>query len=146
MWRNWAALLTCTSGRQAPGICPVLSAVNETRCEVGLRIEWAEQALQYAASAQQKAVEHAERLSLASMAREAEAQQELKRRRSVEDQARREINPKASKCRKCEEADFASWGGLCPDHEKELQLIEARLSEESVVPLSGSAAASSDSE
>ena len=60
-------------------------------------------------------------------------------------QARREINPKASKCRKCEEADFA-WGGLCPDHEKELQLIEARLSKESVVLLSDSAAASSDSE
>jgi hypothetical protein len=80
------------------------------------------------------------------MAREAEVQQERKRRRSVEDQARREINPKASKCRKCREADFASWGGLCPAHEKELQLIEARLKEESVVPLSGSAAASSDSE
>ena len=63
----------------------------------------------------------------------------------MEDQARREINPKASKCRKCEEADFA-WGGLCPDHEKELQLIEARLSKESVVLLSDSAAASSDSE
>ena len=124
----------------------VLSAVNETRCEVALRIEWAEQALQYAAAAQQQAAERAERLRLASVAREAEARQERKRRRSVEDQARREINPKASKCRKCKEADFASWGGLCPDHEKELQLIEARLSKESVVPLSGSAAASSDSE
>ena len=122
----------------------VLSAVNETRCEVALRIEWAEQALQFAASQQQKRVEHAEQLRLASMAREAEARQERKRQRSVAYQARREINPKASKCRKCEEADFA-WGGLCPDHEKELQLIEARLSKESVVPLSGSAAASSDS-
>ena len=123
----------------------VLSAVNETRCEVALRIEWAEQALQFAASQQQKRVEHAEQLRLASMAREAEARQERKRQRSVAYQARREINPKASKCRKCEEADFA-WGGLCPDHEKELQLIEARLSKESVVLLSDSAAASSDSE
>jgi hypothetical protein len=123
----------------------VLSAVNETRCEVALRIEWAEQALQSAAAAQQQAAERAERLRLASMAREAEARQERKRRRSVEDQARREINPKASKCQKCEDADFV-LGGLCAEHQEELRIIAARLSEESVVPLSGSAAESCDSE
>ena len=123
----------------------VLSAVNETRCEVALRIEWAEQALQYAAAAQQQAAERAERLRLASVAREAEARQERKRRRSVEDQARREINPKASKCQKCEDADFV-LGGLCAEHQEELRIIAARLSEESVGPLNGSAAESSDSE
>jgi len=123
----------------------VLSAVNETRCEVALRIEWAEQALQYAAASQQQATERAERLRLASVAREAEARQERKRRRSVEDQARREINPEASKCQKCEDADFV-LGGLCAEHQEELRIIAARLSEESVVPLSGSAAESCDSE
>ena len=123
----------------------VLSAVDETRLEVALQMEWAEQALQFAVASQQRAAEQAERLRLASMAREAAARQEKNRRRAVEDQARMELNPRASKCRKCEDADFRS-GGLCTDHEQELQLIEARLNEESVVPLSGSAAESSDSE
>ena len=64
----------------------------------------------------------------------------------MEDQARRVINPKASKCLKCEEADFV-LGGLCAEHEQQLQLIKTRLSEEFIVSLSGSApAVSSDSE
>ena len=42
------------------------------------------------------------------------------------DQARREINPKASKCRKCKDADFV-LGGLCAEHEQELQALKERL-------------------
>ena len=122
-----------------------LSAVDEVRLESAFRLEWAEPALLFAVASQKRQAEEAERQRLASKAREAQARQEQKRRRAVEEQARKELNPKASKCRKCEEADFA-WGGLCPDHQEELQSIEARLNEESVVPQSGSDAESSDSE
>ena len=96
-------------------------------------------------NAQKRKAEEAERQRLASLAREAEARQEKKRRRALDDQARRELNPRASKCQKCEDADFV-LGGLCAEHQEELRIIAARLSEESVVPLSGSAAESCDSE
>ena len=122
-----------------------LSAVDEVRLESAFRLEWAEPALLFAVASQKRQAEEAERQRLASKTREAQARQEQKRRRAVEEQARKELNPKASKCRKCEEADFA-WGGLCPDHQEELQSIEARLNEESVVPQSGSDAEPSDSE
>ena len=96
-------------------------------------------------NAQKRKAEEAERQRLASLAREAEARQEKKRRRALDDQARRELNPRASKCQKCEDADFV-LGGLCAEHQEELRIIAARLSEESVVPLRGSAAESCDSE
>ena len=122
----------------------MLSAVDETRLHVSLKMDWAGQALQSAVASQQREAEKAEQLGLASIARQAEARQERKRQRAVEDQARQEINPRASKCQKCKEADFV-LGGLCTKHEEELELIKARLSK-GVVPLSGFIASSSDSE
>jgi hypothetical protein len=110
----------------------VLSAVHETRIEVALKMEWAGQALMSAVATQQRAAETAERQRLASLARSAEAREERKRHRAVAKQARKELNPRASQCEKCEDADFA-LGNLCAEHDEELQRIEARLHEESVV-------------
>ena len=103
-----------------------LSAVDEVRLESAFRLEWAEQALLFAVASQKRQAEEAERQRLASKTREAQARQEQKRRRAVEEQARKELNPKASKCRKCEEADFV-FGGLCSEHEKELQALKESL-------------------
>jgi hypothetical protein len=108
----------------------VLSAIVETRLEVELEMQWAEQALMSAVAAQQRAVETAERQRLASLAREAEAREERKRHWAIAKQARKELNPRASKCQRCKDVDFA-FGNLCVEHEEELQRIETRLREES---------------
>jgi hypothetical protein len=111
----------------------VLSAAEEVRLEVELRMHWAEQALLFAVAKQQRAAEEAERQRLASLAREADDRMERKRRRVVAKQARQELNPRASVCRRCWDADFV-LGGLCGEHERELQQqIEARLREKTTV-------------
>jgi hypothetical protein len=111
----------------------VLSAAEEVRLEVELRMHWAEQALLFAVAKQRWAAEEAERQRLASLAREADDRMERKRRRVVAKQARQELNPRASVCRRCWDADFV-LGGLCTEHERELQQqIEARLREKTTV-------------
>jgi hypothetical protein len=95
-------------------------------------MQWAEQALMSAAAAQQRAVEESERQRMASLARGAEAQEERDRREAITEQARRELNPRASACQRCRDADFVI-GGLCNEHREELQRIEARLCEETKV-------------
>jgi hypothetical protein len=123
----------CTSWDGACARHKVLSAAEEVRLEVELRMHWAEQALLFAVAKQRWAAEEAERQRLASLAREADDRMERKRRRVVAKQARQELNPRASVCRRCWDADFV-LGGLCTEHERELQQqIEARLREKTTV-------------